>query len=110
MNKMNLQEKREKIAALAGFEQITNFPPHIWRSGNLNINSISFDKPKMLSTLMNIVDDLEQSKDLIIEIKRHQCTIKKMHLTSHKTIIDVDGEGSKQNAIFNALAQLHDVA
>jgi len=103
---MDLQEKREKIAQLGGYKLITNFPPHVWQNSYKKLTSISFDKDKMFGDLIRIVDDLEHNHNLIIEIKRSQCTIKKMHLTSHKTIIDVDGEGSKQTAIFEALCQL----
>lgn len=106
INKMELQEKREKIAMLGGYKLITNFPPHVWQNSYKKLTSISFDKDKMFGDLIRIVDDLEHSHDLIIEVKRSQCTIKKMHLTSNKTIIDVDGEGSKQTAIFEALCQL----
>lgn len=103
---MNLQEKREKIAVLGGYKLITNFPPHIWQNFQYKITTISFDKDKMFGYLMRIVNDLEQRHDLIIEVKRDQCTIKKMHLTSSRTLVDVDGQGSKQSAIFEALSQL----
>lgn len=105
-----LQKQREKIAELGGYKKITNFTPDVWQNGYKRITSISFDKPKMMGDLMDIVDDLEQSKDLIIEIKRCQCTIKKMHLTSHRTIIDVADDVSKQNAIFSALFQLSEMS
>lgn len=106
MEVKTLQQKRERIAELGGFVKATNYPPHVWKNGNKILTNISFDKPNMMNALMGIVDHIEQSKNLIVEIKRHECIIKEMHLTSHRTIVSVDGDGSKQNAIFNAVSYL----
>ena len=103
---MNLQQKREHIARLGDYKLTTNHHPHIWQSSYSQVTSISFDKPKMFGDLIKIVEYLEKKDDLIIEIKRSQCTIKKMHLTSHRTIVAIDGKGSKQSAIFEALLHL----
>jgi hypothetical protein len=103
---MNLQEKREKIAKLGDYKLITNFQPHVWQSNYSRVRSIAFDKHKNFGELIKIVDYLEQKHDLIIEIKRDQCIIKKMHLTSNRTLHCTDGMGSKQMAIFEALCKI----
>lgn len=106
MSAEQISEARNNIAKLGGYELITDFPPHIWSNGKKRILNISFDKPKSYLVLLEIVEKIEQEKDLIIEIKRNQCSISKMHLTRNQKFIDVDGETSKQKAIFQALAKL----
>lgn len=106
MSTEQILEARNFIAELGGYKLITNYPPNVWSNGSKKLISISFDKPKLYGTLMEIVSKVEQEKDLIIEVKRYQCSISKMHLTRNQKIIEVDGETSKQKAVFQALAKL----
>ena len=99
-------EARESIAKLGGYELITVFPPNIWSNGRKRILNISFDKPKSYAVLLEILEKIEQENDLIIEVKRNECSISKMHLTRNQKFITIDGENSKQQAVFQALSKL----
>lgn len=107
MTKEQIIEARNHIAELGGYKKITNFIPDVWDNGKRKITSLSFDKPTMFGELMNVVSDIEQSKDLIIDVKRCQCSIIKMHLTRNQKFINIDGGTSKQMAIFKALSELY---
>ena len=97
-------EGNRLIADAGGWVLATHFPPHVYRKGGENIDSISFHKAKLFGKLIHIVDLLEQKHDLYIIIKRKQCTIQKMHLTSNQTIIDKEGK-TKQESVWLAIVE-----
>ena len=102
MTMTNHESGNRVIAEFGGYKLITEFPPNVYQKGNKRLTSISFHKPKMFGELMNLVDYLEQKYDLYIAVKRKQCIIQKMHLTSNRTIVNIEGK-SKQDAVWLAV-------
>ena len=102
---MTIDEGNKIIADAGGWKLATHFPPHVYERGSERIDSISFHKAKMFGKLMEIVNMLEQKHDLYITIKRKQCIVQKMHLTSNRTLISKEGS-TKQNSIWIAITEL----
>lgn len=65
-------------------------------------DDISFNKHKRYKELMEIVDKIEQDYNLYIIIKRREVIISIMKLTSHNTVVHIEGK-SKQEAIWLAI-------
>lgn len=103
MTSEEIENGNKMIAEFMGWELIREYPPNnVYKKGNKLITSISFHKRKLFDILLDMVGYLEHQYDLYIIIKRKECTIKEMHLTSDRTLFNIEGK-TKQEAIWFAV-------